>query len=182
VVVSGAPATGKTTLADRLGPALGLPVLHRDAFKEVLMDALGVPDLERSAQLGAASFHLLHATLGWLLDAGVGAVYESNFQRGLSEPELREHARRCRMVLLHLETSHENVVARYEARARRGERHPGHLDLERVARHRANPGGYDWSRYDTPLELDVPTLRVDTTEGYRPPFEEVVAFVRDAAG
>ena len=182
MIVSGAPATGKTTLADRLGPALGLPILHRDSFKEVLMDALAVTDLEGSMRLGSASFQLLHATMGWLLDAGVGAVYESNFQRGLSEPELRQHLARARGVLLHLETSHEKVIARYEARARHGERHPGHFDLERIERNRANPAAYDWSRYDTPLDLDVPTLRIDTSDGYRPGLEEVVAFVRDAVG
>ena len=29
-----------------------------------------------------------------------------------------------------------------------------------------------------PLDLDVPTLRIDTTDGYRPSFEEIVAFAR----
>jgi predicted kinase len=180
VIVSGAPATGKTTLADRLGPALGLPVLHRDSFKEVLFKTFEANSIEESQRLGAASFHLMHATLGWLLDAGVSAVYESNFQRGLSEPELREHLSRCRGVLLHLETSRENVVARYEARALRGDRHPGHLDLRRIERHRANAGTYDWSRYE-PLDLDVPILRIDTTDGYRPDLDEIVAFARTAA-
>jgi predicted kinase len=180
VIVSGAPATGKTTLADRLGPALQLPVLHRDSFKEVLFGMFEASSIAESQRLGAASFHLMHATLGWLLDAGVGAVYESNFQRGLSEPELRQHLARCRGVLLHLETSRENVVGRYEERARRGDRHPGHFDLQRIERHRANPGEYDWSRYEEPLDLDVPTLRIDTTDGYRPEFDEIVRFVQTA--
>ena len=37
----------------------------------------------------------------------------------------------------------------------------------------------DWSLFQ-PLELGVPTLRVDTTDGYAPAFEEIVAFVRSA--
>jgi hypothetical protein len=72
-------------------------------------------------------------------------------------------------------------VARYEARALSGSRHPGHLDLERIEHHRANPGQYDWSRYESPLDIDVPTMRVDTTDGYRPGFDEIVAFARSRA-
>ena len=43
VLVTGAPASGKTTLADRLGPALCLPVLSRDRLKALLADALPEP-------------------------------------------------------------------------------------------------------------------------------------------
>jgi predicted kinase len=178
-IVSGAPATGKTTLALRLAPALGLPVIGRDRIKEVLFDSLGVPELERSDEYGRASFHLMDATLRWLLDAGVGAVYESNFQRGLSETELRLHLPRCRAVQLHCQVDWEVQQARYEARALSGDRHPGHLDAERIAAARARGGTPGWKeRYREPLDLDVPTLRIDTTDGYRPSFEEIIAFAR----
>jgi hypothetical protein len=44
VLVTGAPGTGKTTLAVRLGRALTLPVLSRDSVKELLTDALDPPE------------------------------------------------------------------------------------------------------------------------------------------
>jgi predicted kinase len=179
VVVSGAPATGKSTLALKLGAELDLPVLGKDRFKEVLFETLGTPELERSDDFGRASFYLMDAALRWLLDAGVGAVYESNFIRGLSEVELRAHLPRCRAVQLHCAVPHELIFERYEQRHLRGDRHPGHRDGERIERVRSGRRQVRWEHYDEPLDLDVPTLRIDTSDGYRPGLEEIVAFARE---
>jgi predicted kinase len=76
--VSGAPATGKTTLALRLAQELHLPALCKDAIKERLFETLGAPDLARSRQLGAATFAVLFAVAAQLLDARVSLVIEGN--------------------------------------------------------------------------------------------------------
>jgi predicted kinase len=55
VVVSGAPAAGKSTVAAALGQALGWPVLSLDTIKEALADVQGVRDKEWSNQLGDAA-------------------------------------------------------------------------------------------------------------------------------
>src|SRR5947209_8957094 len=81
VVVTGAPGSGKTTLAARLAPALGRPLFAKDAVKETLYETLGAPTVEESRRLGRATFGLLYAMAGWLLDAGTGLVLEANFTR-----------------------------------------------------------------------------------------------------
>lgn len=55
VVVSGAPAAGKSTVAAALGAALGWPVLSLDTIKEALADVLGVADKQWSNQMGDAA-------------------------------------------------------------------------------------------------------------------------------
>ena len=178
VLVGGAPASGKTTLATLLAASLGLPVLSKDLIKERLLDALGAADLARSRELGAASYGVLYAVVARLLDAGVGVIVESNFGRGRAEGELRPLAARARSVLVHCETTPVEIVRRYTARAARGERHPGHLDaavLPDLLRNLA-AGAYE------PLDLGIPTLRVDTSAGYAPALAEIVAFVADSAG
>jgi len=42
IVVSGAPGTGKSTIAAALGAALRFPVLSLDPIKEALADVLGL--------------------------------------------------------------------------------------------------------------------------------------------
>jgi hypothetical protein len=50
--VTGPPATGKTTLAERISRELGLPLVAKDAIKERLYDTVGAGDRAWSQRLG----------------------------------------------------------------------------------------------------------------------------------
>ena len=78
VYVSGAPGSGKTSLAVPLAAELGYALLSKDRIKETLHDALGAPEPDRawSRRLGGAAMELL-----WALAAGApAAVIEANFR------------------------------------------------------------------------------------------------------
>ncbi len=176
VVVSGAPGSGKTTLARRLAGELTMPLLSRDALKEILLDTLGADDRAASQCLGVASYALLAGMLDTLVGTVPGLVVESNFTRGRAEGELAPLVQRADAVFLHCETTREEIVRRIDARSGDGERHSGHFDavalpdvLDRLA-----AGAFD------PLDLPAPKLRIDTTDGYAPPWSRIVRFVHDA--
>jgi adenylylsulfate kinase-like enzyme len=63
VYVSGAPGSGKTSLAVPLAAELGYALLAKDRIKETLHDALGAPEPDRawSRKLGGAAMELLWA-------------------------------------------------------------------------------------------------------------------------
>jgi predicted kinase len=130
VLVNGAPAAGKTTIARRLARELALPLFARDSFKETLFDTLGWSDREWSAKLGAASWELLYVLIGQMLDAGQSLIAEGNFHAQWANPRLVEIQARhtCRIVQLFCETDGETLLARYRQRVETGERHPGHAD------------------------------------------------------
>lgn len=176
VLVSGAPASGKTVLAERLAATLRLPLLSRDEIKEALYDTLGAPDSERSRQLASPSYVVLYTILKRLLAAGVGAVVESNFHRGLSERNLQPVVAHARTVLVHCQTTREEIARRYAERTERGERHPGHHDSVLLHRVLAD---LDAGTFE-PLDLEIPLLRVDTTAEYAPDFDTIRDFALSA--
>lgn len=176
-IVTGAPGSGKTTLARRLASELRLPLLAKDDLKETLYEQLGAPDQAASQRLGLAALTLLRQTAERLLVAGVSVLIEANYQRGLSEPDLRPLLDLAHGVLIHCEGDPQTIVRRYLDRAARGERHAGHFDAEALPRlhELLARGAYE------PLDLSVPILRVGTTAPveYVPDFAAIAAFLRE---
>jgi diadenosine tetraphosphate (Ap4A) HIT family hydrolase/predicted kinase len=173
VIVGGAPATGKTTLARTLGATLGLPVFTKDDFKEAIATPFATGDLAWSRQIGSAAYTVLFTVAERILAAGQGLVLESNYRRGMSEPPLRALARIAPTVVVVCRAPDALRRKRYEERA--GARHRVHIESAILA---------EWVSDDASSFIDIasPRLIVDTTDGYSPTLEEIVSFVRGATG
>jgi predicted kinase len=173
IIVSGAPGSGKTTLARRLANDLRLPLLGKDDLKEALADAVGVPpDVPASMQLGAGAYAVLYLVAQQLLEVRTGLIIESNFRRGVSEAELRPLLAWSDAGLIQCTAAPEIVLRRYAERHERGDRHAAHLDADRAV---ALADDLSAGRFE-PLNLPIPTLVVDTTDGWRPSYESILDF------
>ena len=88
VVVSGMPATGKSTLAEQLAERLGWPAFTKDTFKEILFDAAGHDaarfDEAASDLIGTQFIALLLHLAETLVTARVNVVLEGNFRTELA--------------------------------------------------------------------------------------------------
>ena len=171
VIVGGAPATGKTTLATQVAQALQLPLLAKDLIKESLLDSFAAADLAASQKVGAAGWELLFLVAAWLLDARVGFVIEGNFEARAAD-RLRRIARRSHAVQVICQCSDKLSQERYERRAAAADRHLGHMDIARIQRGQRPVSDFG------PFDLGVPTLIVDTTSDYHPTLTEILAFIR----
>lgn len=174
VIVSGPPAAGKSSLTAELRDQVQLPLLALDAIKEAVMDVLPPQTVEDTDRLGEAAERVLTTIGARLLEAGPGAILESAFQVAQASRDLRPLAERSRAVVIHCEAPKPVLVRRYRERAESGERDPGHMDRERE---RQLPRKLEEGEFEPP-RLGVPVLRVDTSDRYDPPLDEVVAWVR----
>ena len=172
VVVGGAPATGKTTLAIALGQALGLPVITKDDVKESIAEPFTTGDREWSRKLGRSAYTVLWTVTRRILAAGAGLVLESNFTRSGSERTLREIASLAPTAVVVCRLDGRSRRRRFEERAARG-RHRVHVDTVYLD---------EWvdDDLDFLVEVGAPRLIVDTSDGYDPELERIVAFVRGA--
>ncbi len=168
VIVGGAPATGKTTLARELARRLHLAIVTKDDIKESLANAIGSGDRTRSRELGAAAYAVLFDVAARTLEAGTGAVVEANFYRDESSEELHRLARLGDAMVVVCRSDAATRRARFAAR--RG-RHPVHLDGEILA--------HEWPDDDTKFALDigVPRREIDTTRPELIDLDAIVAWI-----
>ena len=166
VVVSGPPASGKSTLAPQLAVALSLPLVAKDTIKDALMGVLGAPDVETSRQLGRAS---VQGMLAVAAQSPIGAVLESNFYRSVAAAELADLP--GPVVEVFCRCSADVAWERYRSRA--GTRHAGHFDHERTRDELWN------DEVAEPVAGPWPLLEVDTDAPVD--VEAVVRFVRSGS-
>ncbi|MEV4670164.1 MULTISPECIES: AAA family ATPase [Actinomadura] len=177
VVVSGGPGTGKTTLAHRLAQDLGCPAVVRDEIKQGMV--LATPGYRGGGAdpLNLPTLGAFFGVLRLLLEAGVTAVAEAAFQDKVWRPNLEPLTAladiRVVRCTVDSEIARERIVQRVEHghRAAHGDRDL----LEAIAAGRHSLDSY------VPLRMDLPTLIVDTSDGYRPALADIAAFARRAA-
>lgn len=165
VVVSGPPASGKSTLAPALSRELALPLVAKDTIKDALMSVLSVPDVEASRQIGRGA---VAAMLAVAAESPIGAVIESNFYRSVAAGALGELPGEVIEVFCRCEQA--TAVERYRTRA--GTRHAGHFDAVRTVDELWNDDVAE------PVAGGWPVLEVDTNR----PVDvfEVLAFIRQS--
>ena len=130
VVVTGPPASGKSTVATALAERLALPAVAKDGIKETLFDALGTADRDWSRRLGRATYPLLFHVLELVLLAGHDVLAEANFTPADANPEFDALRRRApfRAFQIYCTAPRDVLLARFAGRARDRTRHAGHVD------------------------------------------------------
>jgi predicted kinase len=154
VIVTGPPGAGKTSVASALQATLGLPLIAKDALKEVLGGALGVTERAASHHLGSAVFELMGLVLAELLDAGISVIAEGNFAP--ARTRIFGGLPAARVVQVHVDAP--PAVLRERLRARDTHRHPVHYDFEAADEIAARARAGEWA----PLRPEGELVRIHT--------------------
>jgi predicted kinase len=186
VVVSGPAGSGKTTLAHAIASAVGCPAISRDEIKEGMVHATwgpaapgGVaPDRGASSfvarpgdELTARTLPVFFGVLELLVRAGVTIVAEAAFQDHVWRPRLEPLLGLAKLRIVHCVVDGDLAARRILRRTQDNPSRRAHADL--------HPETSRLRRTFNRLSLDVPSLEVDTTDGYRPGLDQIVAFVND---
>jgi predicted kinase len=166
-VVSGAPGTGKSTVARILAEQLAIPLLSLDQVKEALADILGLGNEEWSNALGDAAAEVVFR-LSRSFPAVVVEGWWRRERRERAESEFTDWVQLfcyCRPEL-----AEQRMRNRHE-----GERHPIHrdvinADVIKQTRHLAASV--------QPLQTNGPLIKLDTGRDYEA--ESLISEVRNA--
>lgn len=170
IVVSGAPATGKSTVAAAVADDLGFPLLSLDMVKETLADVLGIKEEQEEAwsyTLGDAAAEVIFR----LSDMFPCAVVEA-WWRGHRRKRAEQRFVGCVEIFCRCEPS----LAERRMRARQGaNRHPIHRDMvnPEVVQQAARLAGTV-----APLGVGAALIEVDTSSGVA--WDWLLGAVRDA--
>jgi predicted kinase len=162
IMVSGAPACGKSTLASALAQVLGFPLLTKDTIKESLFDSLGShlsgnvgSAAELSSLLSRAAMELLWSLAPYCPEV----ILEANFRPKSPRERERFAALEGRKLEVYCHCTLEEAARRFRERATRAGHHAAHsmktLSAELM------------EEFDRPVALS-PVIDVDTERPVNP--------------
>lgn len=173
IIVTGRPASGKSTLAHTLASRVPCPLISRDAMKEGLVNT--VTGISHNIDLNRHVYHTFFETVEFLLKQSITIVIEAAFQHKLWIEKINhfQQIATIRLIICSIDT--ELAVSRFIER--------GKSDPERVKFHDNWADSVSIDRLHQeyiPPQADVPTLTIDTSDGYQPSIEHMLEFIRNS--
>lgn len=175
LVVTGMPASGKTTLAHLLAKETLCPLISRDELKEGYTNTLGIPHHQMDKSVAMHIYESFFEVAGLLLSKGISVIIEAAFQHKLWKPKLSDLSARAEIKIIICTTSSELAKSRFKDRLKNDpEREKYHGDSSLYSTKKQNK---KQEKYE-PVKMSFPVLEVDTSDDYSPGLKEIIRFIR----
>jgi len=193
IILTGIPASGKTTFSKYLSKELCIPIISKDYIKEILFDDIGFQSRAEKVKLGVASMDIMYGMAEESMKLGNHVILENNFENN-SKPRLKEliEIYGYRVINIRFEGDISTVYDRFVRRDLSPERHLGHVtndcyppkehfnrvstitleDFEKMVISRGILG----------FDIGGDVIRVDTTDLNHVNYKEIIHKVREMIG
>lgn len=161
IIITGFPATGKTTFAKKISADMKLPLVCVDELKEMMFDRIGNWEDERLFDsVSKTSYDLAYHIVGLMLSVGQSCVIEAFLRAEMAKPRIDELKRKYgfRIIQFQFNCDANELIHRYKSRHNSKERHPCH------------PGNIPEDEFrkldgkSKSVEIEGETIFVDTTD------------------
>lgn len=123
ILISGLPASGKTTLAQTIALQRSWPVLGKDMVKEELAAHIAVNDRSDSKRLGILAEEILLRVATAYAEQGLNCIVESTFRPEFIHDHLSRLASLTALSVIVVQCERETMLARFVARETRDRVH-----------------------------------------------------------
>lgn len=141
ILITGIPASGKSTMAEYLSEALGIPSISKDIIKELMFDVIGFQSREEKVKLGIASMDIMYYMAEQLMKCRQPFILENNFENTSKEgllAILKKYSYQA--VTVSLTGEYPAIYQRFLQRNESPDRHRGHVVNDHYPeRERATP-------------------------------------------
>lgn len=193
ILVTGMPASGKSTVAKYLSENLQMPVFSKDNIKEFLFDEVGFCSRQEKNKLGRASMKIMYHAAEQMMQVGAAFILENNFEQA-SREELLQILEQYHYVgiTVRLIGETEVIYNRFAERDKSLERHRGHVvnDCypEPEGSCQENPTMLTYEKFLSGMErrgyngfvANGPCIEVDTTDFSKVNREEILMQVKQS--
>ncbi len=169
LIITGEPASGKTTLAHELSSRLHCPLLSRDEIKEGYVNTFNRSHEQMDSAVNWHVYETFFDAIELFIAKDISIIVEAAFQDKLWKPKLLSLADRATVKIILCNPTPEVARNRFEKRLQTD---PGRKRFHGDDLHIVTN---EVSTF-LPLNMNSPTMVVDTTDGYSPGLAEIIAF------
>jgi len=168
IILTGMPASGKSTIAKKLSDAFGMPILEKDALKEELFDTIGFECYAEKRKLDIAANAVLLNVVETMLSKNVPMIIDNNFDTD-SQVRLKDILERykCTAITLFLGGETDAFYKRYVARDNAHMRHLGHVLQEHYPPHDGDSLDYEMTKEEFSEKFEKRGMNQFDCPGYR---------------
>ena len=168
IVLTGMPASGKSTLAKKLSEKFNMPILEKDALKEELFDTLGFECYAEKRKLDIAANAVLLKSVESLLEQNVPMIIDNNFDTASQERFVEIlNKYNCTAITLFLGGNTDAFYKRYVERDNAHARHLGHVLQEHYPPHEGDSLDYTMTREEFSEKFEKRGMNQFSAPGYR---------------